>query len=127
MRVCLVSGRAEVLGDERADRERGLDLPVVRGAERVEALDLDFDFDFDFIMGSSEVMRRHPPHHLSPARANTRRGEILKRASAAPNHHSNAPIQPVSQSNLSKIIALLAAIMAGRVDWEIGRQRGLGL
>jgi hypothetical protein len=31
----------------------------------VEAL----DFDLGFVMGSSEVMRRHSPHHLSPAQA----------------------------------------------------------
>jgi hypothetical protein len=73
MRACLVSGRVEVLGDECADLERGLDLLVVRAAERVEALDLDFDLDF--VMESSEVMRRHPPHHLSPARANYSAGQ----------------------------------------------------
>src|SRR2546421_1738814 len=81
MRACLVSGRVVVFGDECADRERGLDLLVVRAAERVEALDLDFDLDF--IIGSSEVMRRHPPHHLSPARAIPRQGKIPKRAFAA--------------------------------------------
>src|ERR1700732_5450798 len=80
MRACLVSDRVEVFGDECADRERGLDLVVVRAAERVEALDLDLDF----VMGSSEVMRRHPPHHLSPAWAKTRQGKTPKRASAAP-------------------------------------------
>src|SRR4030088_3429862 len=72
MRACWVSGRVEVFGDECADRERGVDLLVVRAAERVEALDLDFDLDF--VMRSSEVMRRHPPHHLSPARAKPRQG-----------------------------------------------------
>src|SRR5258707_8284062 len=75
MRACLVSGRVEVFGVESADRERGLDLLVVRAAERVEAL----DFDLDFVMGSSEVMRRHPPHHLSPARAKPRQGKTPKR------------------------------------------------
>ncbi|HXB80637.1 MAG TPA: hypothetical protein VNX23_25060, partial [Bradyrhizobium sp.] len=72
MRACLLSGRVEVFGDESADRERGFDLLVVRAAERVEAL------DFDFVMGSSEVVRRHPPHHLSPARANRPAGQDLK-------------------------------------------------
>jgi hypothetical protein len=52
MRACLVSGRVEVFGDECANRERGLDLLVVRAVERVEALDLDFDLDF--VMRSSE-------------------------------------------------------------------------
>jgi hypothetical protein len=44
---------------------------------------LDFDFDLDFLMGSSEVMRRRPPHHLSPARVKPRQGKTLKRAFAA--------------------------------------------
>jgi hypothetical protein len=34
-----------------------------------------------------------------------RRGGTLKRASAAPSHHSNAPFKPESQSILSKIVA----------------------
>ena len=58
MRACLVSGRVEVFGDECADRERGLDLLLVRAAERVEAL----DFDLDLVMGSSEV-------HATPSAA----------------------------------------------------------
>jgi hypothetical protein len=74
----LVSGRVVVFGDECADRERGFDLLVVRAAERVEAL----DFDLDFVMGSSEVVRRDPPHHLSPARAKPRQGKTPKRAFA---------------------------------------------
>src|SRR3979490_1308233 len=78
MRACLVSGRVEVFGDESADRERDLDFLVVRVAERVEALALDLDF----LMGCSEVRRRHPPHHLSPARANPRQGKTPKRAFA---------------------------------------------
>src|SRR5467141_623367 len=89
MRACLVSDRADVSGDECADR-RGLDLLIVCPAERVETL----DFDLDFVMGSSEVMRRHPPHHLSPS----------------PSHDSNAPIKPKSQSSLSNIVARLTAI-----------------
>ena len=76
MRACLVSGRLEVFGGECGDRERGFDLRVVRAALRVEALDLDL------VMGSSEVMRRHPPHHLSPARAKPRQGKTPKRAFA---------------------------------------------
>src|ERR1700730_8412021 len=61
MRACLVSGRVEVFGGECADCERGLDLLVVLLAERAEALDLDF------VMGSSEVMRRHPRRGKTPA------------------------------------------------------------
>src|SRR5260370_6404399 len=76
--ACLVSGRVVVFGDGCADRERGLDLLVVRAAERVETL----DFGLDFVMGSSEAMRRHPPHHLGPARAKTRQGKTPKHAFA---------------------------------------------
>jgi hypothetical protein len=50
-------------------------------------------------------MRRHPPHYLSPARANARQGKTPKPAAAAPSHHSNAPNKPESQSILSKIVA----------------------
>jgi hypothetical protein len=79
-----------------------LDFLVLRAVERVEAL----DFDLDFVMGSSEVLRRHPPHHLGPARAEPRQGEPPKLALAASSHYSNAPINPARQSNLSKIVAL---------------------
>src|SRR6266436_8692091 len=104
MRACLVLGRAEVFGDERADRERGLDLLVVRAGERVEALHLDFGWDF--VMGPSEVMRRHPPHHLSPARAKPRQGKTPKRASArlkSPQQRSDQTRMPVKseQDNCS--------------------------
>jgi hypothetical protein len=75
----LVSGRVEVFGVESADLERGFDLLLVRAAERVKALDLDLevdlDLDLDFVMGSSEVMRRLSPHHLSPARGKTPAGQ----------------------------------------------------
>src|SRR6266516_4430025 len=96
MRACLVSGRVTVFEDEGADRERGWDLLVVRAAGRVEALALDFDLDF--VMGSSEVMRRHPPHHLSPARAKPRQGKTPKRAFAAsksPQQRSDQTDKPV--------------------------------
>src|SRR5438552_7668801 len=73
MRACLVSGRVVVFGDECAGRERGLDLLVVRAAERVEALDLDFDLDF--IIGSSEVTSAAPPQ---PRPGKTPAGQDLK-------------------------------------------------
>src|ERR1700730_12871739 len=107
MRACLVSGWVAGFADEGTDRVRDLGLLV---AERVEALDLDLDLDF--VMGSSEVMRRRPPHHLSPARAKPRQGKIRSAHTPLQSHHSNAPIEPVSQSILSKIVALLTAIMA---------------
>jgi hypothetical protein len=66
MRACLVAGRVVVFEDEGADCVRDLDLLVFREAERVAAL----GFDLGLVMGSSEVLQRHPPHHLSPARAN---------------------------------------------------------
>jgi hypothetical protein len=99
MRACLLSGRVEVFGDESADRERGFDLLVVRAAERVEAL------DFDFVMGSlksCDAIRRTtsaPPGQIA------RQGRIPKAVSTAASHHSNAPIEPESQSILSKIVA----------------------
>jgi hypothetical protein len=64
---------------------------VLRAAERVVAL------DFDFVMGSSEVMRRHPPHHFSPAWG-IPAGRDAKRVFATSNS--------ASESILSKIIAL---------------------
>src|ERR1700682_5062181 len=51
-------------------------------------------------------MRRHPPHHLSPARANHPAGQDPEARLSRPSHHSNAPIKPESQSILSKIVAL---------------------
>jgi hypothetical protein len=69
-------------------------LLVVRAAERVEAL----DFDLDLVMGSSEVMRRHPPHHLSPARAKPRQGKTPKRVFAtlkSPQQRSDRTRKPV--------------------------------
>jgi hypothetical protein len=49
---------------------------------------------------------------LSPARVKPGRARPPKRAFATSSHLSNAPIKPISQSNLSKIIALLTAILA---------------
>jgi hypothetical protein len=108
MRACLVSCRVEIFDDECAGRERGLDLLVVRAAERVEAL----DFDLDLVMRSSEVMRRHPRTTSAPPEQIPGRAKPRGAHSPLQSHHSNAPIKPVSQSNLSKIIALLTAIMA---------------
>src|SRR5258708_34712108 len=53
-----------------------------------------------------KFMRRHPPHHLSPARANHPAGQDPEARLSRPSHHSNAPISPESQSILSKIVAL---------------------
>jgi hypothetical protein len=94
MRACLVSYRVEIFGDECADRERGLDFLVVRAAARVEVL----DFDLDFVIGSSEVMRRHPPHHRSPARAKTPAGhdpEARIRTSKSSQQRSDQTRKPV--------------------------------
>src|SRR5258705_12330941 len=79
MRACLVSGCAAGFAYEGTDRVRDLGLLVFRVPERVVAL----AFDLDLVMGSSEVMRRHPPHHLSPARAKPRQGKTPKREFAA--------------------------------------------
>ena len=78
MRACLVSGRVEVFGDECVDRERGLDLLVVRAAERVEALDLDLDF----VMESSEVNATPSAAPPQPRLGKTPAGQDPKRAFA---------------------------------------------
>ena len=82
----------------------GFDLrqaQVFRAIERVAA----FGLVLRSVMGSSRFVRRHPPHHLSPAQASTRQGKSPKRALAAPSHHSNAPFGQESQSILSKLVA----------------------
>jgi len=65
MRACLVSVRTVDFDDTDPDRVRDLPLLVFRAAERVATL----VFDLGLVMGSSELARRYPPHHLSPARA----------------------------------------------------------
>jgi len=69
MRACLVSAVSWslVMKVRIASESR---FAVVRAAERVDALDLDLDF----VMGSSEVMRRHPPH-TSPRAGKTPAGK----------------------------------------------------
>ena len=59
-------------------------------------------------------MRRHPPHHLSPARANHPAGQDPEARLSRPSHHSNAPISPESQSILSKIVALTPSVAEAR-------------
>jgi hypothetical protein len=56
-------------------------------------------------MGSSEVHAIIRRTTSAPPGQVTGQGQIPKRASAAPSHHSNAPIKPESQSFLSKIVA----------------------
>src|ERR1700675_4163745 len=60
-------------------------------------------------------MRRHPPHHLSPAQAKHPAGPDPEARLAAPDDHSNAPIKPESQSILSNIITHIhpAALRGG--------------
>jgi hypothetical protein len=65
MRPCLVSGPAADLDDAGADRLRYAGLAVFRAVERVAA----FGLVLGLVMGSSRFARRHPSHHLSPARA----------------------------------------------------------
>src|ERR1700738_3418439 len=122
MRACLVSGRVEVFGDECADRERGLDLLVVRATERVEALDLDFDLNF--VMGSSEVMRRHPPHHFSPTGANPGRARPRSAhslPSRPPQQRSDRTGKPVkSEQDSCLFTAIMARIRPIRTEIPLG-------
>src|SRR5258706_15045323 len=41
-----------------------------------------------------KFMRRHPPHHLSPAQANYPAGQDPEARLSRQSHHSNAPIKP---------------------------------
>src|ERR1041385_2590152 len=60
MRACLVSGRAVVLRDEATAPAWGLELRDFPAPERGAFLVLDLAL----VIRSSEVARRHPPHHL---------------------------------------------------------------
>jgi hypothetical protein len=58
------------------------------------------------VMGSSEIARRHPPHHLSPAWANHPAGQDPGASHWRPHvTHSNALFLHEIQSILSKIVA----------------------
>jgi hypothetical protein len=65
-RACLVSGPAADLDGEDTDRLRDAGLVVFWVVGRAEA----FGLDLGLVMGSSELMRRYPPHHPSPAWVN---------------------------------------------------------
>jgi len=108
MQACLVPGRVAGFADEGTDRVRDLGLLVFRGPER----DVALAFDLDLVMGSSEVIATPSAALPQPRRAKPRQGKTRSAHSPLQSHHSNAPIKPVSQSNLSKIVALLTAIMA---------------
>jgi hypothetical protein len=98
IRSCLVADRASDLDDAGADLLGDAGLAVFRSIERVAA----FGLFLRSVMGSSRFVRRYPPHCLSPAQTSTRQGKLLKRALAAPIHHSNAPFGQQSQSILRK-------------------------
>jgi hypothetical protein len=74
--ACLVSRRIEGFSGERADRERRLDLLVVRAAEGREVLDLGLDL----VMGSSRLCdairrtRKHWRFVLAPPSRMQQRG-----------------------------------------------------
>jgi len=73
-----VSRRIEGFSGERADRERRLDLLVVRAAERGEALDLGLDL----VMGSSGLCDAIRRTTSAPPGQKPRQGKTLTRASA---------------------------------------------
>src|ERR1700682_2247852 len=56
-------------------------------------------------------MRRHRRTTSAPPGRITRQGMTPKPASAAPSHHSNAPIRQESQSILSKILVTYCGVM----------------
>jgi hypothetical protein len=101
MRARLVSGRAADLDDARAGRARDLDLWVLRAVERVAV----FGLDLNLVIGSSEIHATPSAAPPQPRPVNHPAGQDPEAASAAPSHHSNAPIRPESQSILSKIVA----------------------
>jgi len=102
MRACLVLDCAAGFDDAGAGRLRDAGLPVFRGAARVAA----FGLDLGLVMRFSEVNAASTAALPRPRPGKiTRRGGAPKRASAAPSHHSNAPIRPESQPILSKIVA----------------------
>lgn len=61
----------------------------------------------------------------APPGQKPRQGKTPKRAFAPSSHHSNAPIEPVSQSNVSNIFARLTAARASlpevRIAFPLGR------
>src|SRR5260370_16708357 len=65
--------------------------------------------------GPLKFMRRHPPHHLSPARQITRQGRTLKRALAAPSRHG--PSVSASKNSVPD-----SDIRDGFDDWVVGLQ-----
>src|SRR6266566_6931943 len=73
-----------------------------------------------------KLLRRSPPHHLSPAQAKPP-GRARPRNAHSPtsSHHSNAPIEPLSQSNLSNIVALLTATWPAHLRFELHWRRTL--
>ena len=71
IRSCLVSGRKAGLDDAGADRLREAGLAVFRAIERVAA----FAWIWVWSWNPLRFMRRHPAHHLSPARANHPAGQ----------------------------------------------------
>jgi hypothetical protein len=67
-------------------------------------------FSFVRVIGSLlRFARRHPPHHLSPARANNPAGLGSKEHFNGSHSHSNAPFAAHYQFIRSKIIAFWAA------------------
>src|ERR1700704_5309878 len=59
VRAGFVSGRPADFDGKDADRVRDLSLLIFRAADRVATL----VFDLGLVMRSSELARRHPPHH----------------------------------------------------------------
>jgi hypothetical protein len=111
MRARLVSERITAVREAGRERLGGLGLVLFRVCLRAAGL----DFDLILVMGSSEVMRRHPPHHLSPAQANHPAGPDPEARLAAPSQPINAPTAPERQSILSNVVARKTRVSAVRI------------
>src|SRR5258707_1685979 len=104
-------GGASAIANQRPGRPSNNRLPdVVR--DHAIALVRELYADFGPTFAAEKLAERHDLKvSRETLRKNPGRARPRSAHSRLQSHHSNAPIKPVSQSILSKIIALLTAIM----------------